>query len=260
MRESARHLSALRKSVARQSRGRSACGRFACGHAGLDAFLGGGIARGRIHEIFGTDAGDAAGAAGFAAMLALRAQAGGRPLLWLRTGAAARRCGRLYAPGLVELGGDPDSIVLADAPDDRALLRGAADALRCGGLGAVVIECWGDPPVLDLTASRRLALAAEKSGVTALLLRIAAQPAPSAAETRWAAHSAPSVPLEANAPGHPAIAVELLRRRAGAAGRSWLLEWDRDRRAFRDPALSRAVVPLPAGRSLEDRPRRLLTA
>ena len=73
-------------------------------------------------------------------------------------------------------------------------------------------------PLLDLTASRRLALAAEQSGVTLLMLRLEAEPVPSAADTRWAVSAAPSQALEANAPGPPQLEIELLRRRVGPFG------------------------------------------
>ena len=101
----------------------------------LDAALHGGLARGRVHELFAAEADDAASAAGFAAMLALRVAGRQAPILWLRTDEAERRGGGLHAPGLVELGGDPDSLVLGQAPDAKALLRGAADAARCRASG-----------------------------------------------------------------------------------------------------------------------------
>ena len=75
-------------------------------------------------------------------------------------------------------------------------MRTAADALACDALGAVVLEVWGEARQLDLVASRKLTLAAQASGVTGLLLRVAAEPQPSTAETRWivrAAHSPPAV-------------------------------------------------------------------
>jgi protein ImuA len=225
------------------------------GHAAFDAALGGGLARGRLHELFAPDADDAASATGFAAMLALRAleAAPAAPLLWLRTGAAARQAGTFHAPGLAELGGDPARLLLAEAPDAIALLRCANDAARCPGLAAAVIETWGPMPAFDLTASRRLALAARDSGVTLLMLRLGAEPVPSAAETRWGVSAAPSQALEAKAPGSPAIEIELLRWRAGPAGMRRRMEWDRDVRCFREPALPGAVVPFPVRRALADR-------
>lgn len=226
-----------------------AADRIATGHAGIDARLGGGLARGRLHEVFAAEAGEAASAAGFAAMLGLcagrqMAEATAEGLLWLRCDDAERASGGLYAPGFGELGGDAGGLLLAVAPDPVLLLRAAADAARCAGLGAVLVECRGDPRVLDLTATRRLTLAAEQSGVSVLLLRIAAEPAPSAADTRWRVRAAPSRALAADAPGLPAFDVELLRQRTGQGG-NWRVEWDREQGCFREPALSGALVSLP---------------
>ena len=221
---------------------------IASGHDPLDRWLDGGFKRGHLHELFGEQAEGAGSAAGFAAMLGLLACEAGGTLLWLRTAKAEQRSGALYMPGFAELGGDPSQLLAIRARDDLALLRAAADALRSPGFVAVVIECWGRPRPLDLTATRRLTLAAARSGVTALLLRIEAAPGPSTAETRWSVAAAPSSPLEANAPGRPAFDLDLLRHRSGRAGKSWRLEWDRDRRRFAAPALPGAVVPVPAGR------------
>lgn len=252
MSESLAHLAALKRRFEPLRPPGAAEDLFALGAECADQALGGGLARGRVHEIFAGESDDASGAAGFALMLALRARRRpGQLLLWLRTEAAERRSGRLHAPGLAELGLDPDGFVLGVMPDELALLKSAADAVRCADLGAVMIECWGHPRALDLTASRRLSVAAQKSGVTALMLRLDAKPEPSAAETRWAVHPAASRALEANAPGQTMIEVEILRRRAGPAGMRWRLEWDRDEQAFRDAALSGAVVPLPARRPAE---------
>jgi len=224
---------------------------FATGHADLDAALRGGLAEGRLHELFASSVDDAPSAAGFAAMLALRAKAG--PLVWLRTEVAERAMGQLYMPGFVELGGDPDFIILALLPDDKMLLRTAADAAACSGLGALVVECWGKAPLLTLTASRRLALAAERSGVTLFLLRVDADPVPSAAATRWGIKAAPSITMAPDAPGHTMIEVELLRQRAGPAGMRWQVEWNRDERAFRKPALPGVVATLSGNRSTDPR-------
>jgi protein ImuA len=249
MRESVNHLAMLRRKLALIGGGErlSSDGRFITGHEALDVALGGGLARGRVHELFAAEADDAASAAGFAAMLALIV-AENAPILWLKADEAERRGGRLHGPGLAELGGDPDALMQGLAPDAKSLLRGAADAARCAGLGALVVECWGKCPSLTLTASRRLALATEQSGVTLLMLRLEAEPSPSAADTRWAVSAAPSRALEANAPGLPMFEIQLLRRRAGPSGMRWRLEWDRDQIIFREPALPGAVVPLPSRR------------
>ncbi len=263
MRESAIPLSALRERIALEEQGRCTAMRLpvASGHAGLDGFMEGGLGRGALHEIFAKKRNDAGSAAIFATVWAIRTviqqPEDAQALLWLRSAEAERQSGRIYAPGFVEYGGDPETLLLACARNDIALLRAAADAVRCTGLGAVIIECRGNIPLLDLTASRKLALAVRDSGVTAFLLRIDAQPGPSAAHTRWAVRPAPSVPLAANAPGPPVFEAELLRQRAGPAGKIWQMEWDRDRRQFREAgqekALSGIVVPVPADGQMADR-------
>ncbi len=203
--------------------------RLGFGLAGVDARLGGGLAVAALHEVFAAAEADGPAAAGFALLLALRCDRPG-PVIWLRED-KARMNGRLYGLGLAELGFDPARLLLVQAPDTLAVLRAGADAVACGAVATVIIEPWGRAPALDLTATRRLALAAAKSGVTTLLLRNG-DPPPSAANSRWQVAAAPSLALPANAPGMPAFDVTLLRHRGGIAGFSTRLEWDRDRRAF----------------------------
>jgi len=213
----------------------------------LDRALGGGLARARLHELFAAEPADGPAAAGFAAMLARLVVPSAAPLLWLRQEDAERAGGGLSASGLAQIGIDPARLVLLVPPDPVRLLRAAADVVRCPPVGAAVIELWQQPRALDLTASRRLAVAAEESGVTVLMLRVDADPAPSAAHTRWRIASAPSTVLEADAPGHPAFAIELLRQRGRPDGGRWRVEWDREQAAFRDAPLPGAVVPVAAG-------------
>jgi len=195
----------------------------------VDAWLRHGMASAQLHEIFATQD-DAASAAGFAVASSLAGHAA--PVLWLRTEGSERQGGRLHANGLNEMGLDVGSLVLAVVDDEASLLRAAADAARCKGLGTLLIESWGRAAGIDLTATRRLMLAAEASGVTILNLRIGAAPVPSAAATRWQVASCRSRTLEADAPGRPTFDIELLRRRGGQAGLRWRVEWDRDAYIF----------------------------
>jgi protein ImuA len=221
------------------------------GIASLDRTLGGGLALGRLHELFAAEPSDMGSATGFAAILARIMLPSAAPLIWLREDEAERRGGQLNPPGLVEIGLDPSKLMLVTVPDPLTLLRAAADVVRCRAVGAVVIELWRSPRALDLTASRRLAIAAEESGVTTLMLRADAEPTPSAAQTRWAISSAPCTPLEANAPGHPTFDLTLLRQRAGPADGHWRLEWQREQGCFRE-ALPGAMAPAAHGGSLAE--------
>lgn len=253
--ESVDTLCVLRKKAARIEKQVAPKAEVPLGYARLDAAIGGGLARGRLHELFAAEPADKGSSSGFTAMLACLVSQAGTPLFWLREEAAERQ-GSLHVSGLAEIGMDPRRLVLVVPPDPVTLLRAAAEVVRCAGVGAVVIELWRNPRVLDLTASRRLALAAEASGVTALLLRAEAQPSPSAAQTRWSIRAAPSAALEAGAPGLPAFNVELLRQRGRPDGGSWHLEWDRDRACFRGSPLSGAVVSAADGRPLASDARR----
>src|SRR6202035_3551810 len=117
-----------------------------------------------------------------------------RPVAWIRQDFTEAEAGAVSMSGFSELGLDPRLLVSVHATDVDHALRTAADPLASDAVGAVVLEVWGEARQLDLVASRKLTLAAQASGVTGLLLRTAAEPQPSTAETRWivrAAHSPP---------------------------------------------------------------------
>jgi protein ImuA len=207
---------------------------FGCGE--MDARLDGGLPQAKLHELSAASADDWTAAAACALLLAARCGDGRGPILWLTD--ARRRAGApgaLYPPGLVELGVDPARLLHITAPDGMAQLRAAADIARCHAAPALVIALPAPLAALDLTASRRLLLAAEESGATLWLLQRSVQTAPSAAYSRWQIASAPSTPLPANAPGPPAFTLHLTRHRGGAQPFALTLEWNRDRFVFARP-------------------------
>src|SRR3977135_3266682 len=236
-----------------------ALNRVALGHAGADAMLHGGLAVAAVHEVF-SEGHQSAAATGFIAGLAGRVTAR-RPLVWVRQDFAEIESGALSMSGFCELGLDPRLVVTVRAPDAETALRATADALACDALGAVVLEVWGEARQLDLVASRKLTLTAQASGVTGLLLRVAAEPSPSTAETRWivrAAHSPPAAHLVPAAPllpaaswsawGAPMFDAQLVRNRHGSVGR-WLMEWKCDECLFSKPAAyPQPVAAAPAHR------------
>jgi protein ImuA len=222
--------------------------RVALGHADADATLQGGLALAAVHEVF-AEGRQSASAAGFIAGLAGRITAR-RPLVWIRQDFAEIESGALSMAGLTELGLDPRRVVTVRAADVDAALRTAADALACDALGAVVLEVWGEARQFDLVASRKLTLAAQASGVTGLLLRVAAQPQPSTAETRWIVRAAHSPPAAApgSAWGAPVFDAQLVRNRHGPVGR-WIMEWKCDECLFAKPAADpQPVAAAPAHR------------
>lgn len=204
-----------------------------------------------VHELHAAGPADAVAVNAFGLGMAMRAAAG-RPIVWGLHEMMAQEAGRPHGPGLHEMGLSPRDLLLVRTRDVQALLAVGEEALRSPTVGAVLLSAWGEAKAFSLTASRRLALAAERGGATLFLARAGALPSPSAAETRWSVSSWASEPLQGGAPGRPSFSATLLRRRGGGEPKKWILEWDRDARSFREPApLSGAVVPVAAQRPAE---------
>jgi protein ImuA len=227
-------LADLRRQMARiERRGRSPKARAAVHGFGvpqIDAHLpGGGLAAGALHEVSGGGADIEHGAAAALLIAGLLARAQGR-VLW----AIERR--DLFAPALQGVGLTADRVVFVEAGRPAGVLLVMEEGLRQRGLAGVVGELSGR---LTLTASRRLQLAAEMSGVTAFVLRRGRRPQeagtsgprlaePTAAATRWlvsALPSPPPVPLTPSVQGlgRARWRLDLVRCRGGEAF-SWIVE------------------------------------
>ena len=172
---------------------------------------GGGLALGALHEVAGGGNGaiDGAAAALFTAGIAARTR--GR-VLWC----LVRQ--DLFAPAIGQAGLSPDRVIYVEASDEKSVLACFEEGLRHGGLGAVVAEVAR----LSMTASRRLQLAAEGSGVLGIAIRrwrrqteAADFGQPTASVTRWRVSVLPSTPLPVPGVGRARWQVELIRCRAG---------------------------------------------
>ncbi|MBO0664435.1 damage-inducible protein [Jiella sp. MQZ9-1] len=171
----------------------------------------GGLARGVLHEIAGggRSGGDAPAAALFVAGIAARTKG---KVLWCLTRPD------LFAPALAQAGLAPDRVIYVEAQDDKTVLACMEEGLAHGGPVLVV----GETARLSMTASRRLNLAAEKTGALAIVLRRWSRPneaadfgRPTAAATRWRISARPAAPLPAPGVGRARWHVELLRCRGG---------------------------------------------
>jgi protein ImuA len=142
-----------------------------------------------------------------------------KPVLWVQDRMAILESGRVYPPGLPS-----QDLVHVEARDAKDALWAMEEGVRCAALSAVIGELWGDPKTLDFTATRRLAVASERSGTPCWLVRLGGSANLSGARMRWRIGSAPSLlnPLDARAPGLPAWDVELFRARGMPPGR-WSL-------------------------------------
>lgn len=228
--------------------------RFRLGASAVDAWLGEGLSRTGLHDVYAVTPADATTALAFSAGLATRAVGGPTrrgAVVWVMHDRVGQEAGQLHGPGLHALGLSPERLVLVRAGNAPVLLAAAEEALRNAGVGVVLVSVWGEHAALSLTASRRLSLAAA-GGTTCVLTRMAATPAPSSAESRWGVRSVASTALDGDAPGAPAFAVSLLRHRGGGRPREWIMEWNREGGCFVEPSpLSGGVVSLPVDRSAE---------
>ena len=202
-------IAALRARIARLDRSAApAHGSLPLSPA-IDAALpGGGLARAALHEVLAEEPG---AAAGFCALLLARA---GGTVLWIAPEPDA------WPPGLARFGLAPADLVLVKAPRRAEALWAMEESLRCPGVAGVLLLA----ETVEMTAARRLQLAAEAGGGIGLLLRPAGSvDAATVAMTRWRVDALPGAG-EAQALGDPRWRLSLERGR-GAQPQSWDVTW-----------------------------------
>lgn len=211
-------LAALRARVARlEGAGRAPHGAEAIPVCAGLPLPGEGLARAALHEVLATSPG--CGTA-FCAVLLARTEG---TVFWI----AAGREGLLAWPqGLARFGLAPARLVIVLAERWPEALWAMEEALRCpavsGALLAVDQGLASDGDQLDLTATRRLQLAAETGGGLGLLLRPDAGNAPhTAATTRWRVGALGA----GRGMEDPRWQLELLRARGGRPGGPWAVTW-----------------------------------
>ncbi|WP_458387639.1 ImuA family protein [Rhizobium redzepovicii] len=172
---------------------------------------GGGLQLGALHEFAGGGSGtvDGAAAALFAAGIVARTKG---EVVWCLTRPD------LFMPALAQAGLHPKRVVFVEGDKEEDVLASMEQCLSYGGLGAVV----GELVRLPMTASRRLQLAAEKTGTMAIAVRRWRRQTdandfgqPTAATTRWRVSVLPSEDLPVAGIGRARWLLELMRSRAG---------------------------------------------
>lgn len=209
-------LAALRVRIARLDRSGGARaegdGVPLCG--AIDRALpGGGLARAAVHEVLAAEPG---AAAGFCALVLARSRAAREgAVLWIAPEPDA------WPPGLARFGLSPADLVLVQAPRRQDALWAMEESLRCPGVAGALLALDG----LDMTAARRLQLAAEAGGALGLLLRPDAEEegGATAALTRWRVGALAGTG-SAHDLGDPRWSLELLRCRGGRPQR-WDVTW-----------------------------------
>jgi protein ImuA len=210
----------------------------------VDATLGAGLNCEAVHEIVPAAAGDLAAATGFALALATRAGHKRRQVLYVQHDYTAWEGAPPYAPGLAQAGIAPQHLVHLRVAHIEDALWALAEALKCRAFAAVIGEFPPQANALDLTATRRLVLAAQAGDGFGLLLRHAPGPDANAATTRWQVAASPSASDEFGGIGMPVFALELLKNRFGPCGH-WTLGWNHHDKSFVETALSLGLARAP---------------
>jgi protein ImuA len=240
-------LAELRKTIVALERppGLEDAGMQPLGLPAVDAALGGGIARGALHEVAAMSEAHVAAATGF--VLGVAAGAPRKRIAWIAGDMALAENGAPCGTGLDEFGVAPERLLTVAAARSRDLLWAMEEALRCPAIGIAIGELRNE--ALDAVALRRLSLAAQEHGALALLLRAAPPDDVSTAATRWIVGAASS--RDAHGPGPPRLNAQLVRNRRGPLG-SWELEWSVSDERF----ILASTHPQPVARPAADRPAR----
>jgi protein ImuA len=205
-----------------------------------DAVLKGGLSFSELHEL--TPAGPTHHGAvlGFALALAALSPPQEGAIVFVQQDFAALEGAALYGLGGAPFGIDPEPFVLVRTATPKDALWAMEEALKTRGIAAVIGELAERGETADLTATRRLSLAAQKGGSLALLLRQYPWGEPSAAATRWQIAGHSGATDEFGGLGATAFSLALTKNRRGPCG-TWVLQWDCNAKRFL-PAISRAVA------------------
>jgi protein ImuA len=171
---------------------------------------------GAIHEFICDNRSDAAASCGFVSGLLHYYIKPNSAIVWI----SGQRT--IFPPAFIQFGIQPEQIIFIDVKKRNDILWVMEEALKCGGLAAVI----GEMNELNFATSRRLQLAVENSKVTGFIfLQQPKSINTTTCVTRWRISSASSESPD-GLPGinHPRWKAELIKVRNGKPG-TWMIEW-----------------------------------
>jgi len=180
------------------------------------AFPNGQFPLAAVHEFCCNSIEDVTASGGFVSGILSSLMHGSGATLWLS------RTTSVFPHGLTQFCIAPHHVLFITAKKEKEILWVIEEALQCNTLSAVV----GELPELSFTASRRLQLLVEESGVPLFLLRHKPKNLSTSCVSRWRIQPIGSE-IQDDLPGMglPRWKVELLKIRNGKPG-SWIVEWD----------------------------------
>lgn len=217
----------------------------AAGSDAIGAILGGCLNSSALHEFSPVLSSHLGAATGFVLALAARVSAR-KQVLWIRPQFADGEAGLLYGHGVALLGLPLDRVLTLRVARSIDALWAMEEALKCRAVACVIAELPDNGGIADLTATRRLSLAARRGGGFGFLFRHRASSFSSSAETRWEVAAAPSSPDRFGGLGRIAFALSLTKNRRGPTGHG-TVTWNHHDRSFSALSLDMAAPAL--GRS-----------
>jgi protein ImuA len=224
----------------------------------VDGALHGGLACGALHELSPAAPAHLGAAFGFALAVAAKAVArdkSTKPALLIETDFAGLEGGKPYGVGLDLFGLPMERLLILRVARPLDALWAFEEALKSPALAAVVAELPNEGALADLTATRRLSLAARAGGALGLLLRHRTAPWATTAMTRWEVAAAASEPDRFGGLGRTAFDLSLDKNRRGRCGR-FIVSWDHHAGTFIPQALSLGLAETARNRS--DHARRIV--
>jgi protein ImuA len=212
---------------------------------------------GLLHEVWSDGTGSGAGAFGFALGQARALLGINRPaILFLQLAREARQTGLPYGPGLYHFGLDPETLIIGRVRNAGELLWATEEAAGCRAVAAIIVDSIHPGKILDFTASRRLAMRAQRHDSSIFLLRYGHGREASASHFRWHVAPALSEPgyFDARTPGIPRWQICLEKGQGvlgNRLGRSrWISSWTENGFVIEQPEKTGKAEKTRAGAAL----------
>jgi protein ImuA len=229
------------------------------------------LAQGNLLEMRGHRLQQSAVVMGFGLALGLMAaekdKAASQRLLFVADPNVVRETGLAYAPGLLDFGLSPVTLVHALPRRIEDALWLVEAALTSRAFSAILLEVHGNPKKFGLTESRRLSLRARDTGGRLLLLRQAGEEEASSALLRLSVEPAPAAArtladgsLLGGSIGSPVFRITIEKSRIPGSP-ELILEWNSDDRRLQlfehfEPNLLGSPHPVALFPKAADRPHR----
>lgn len=162
-----------------------------------------------------------------------------RPILWISPRQAVREHGLPFGPGLLDWGIAPEHMILITPKTAQDALWTAEEGLKSGCLAGVIVENQD----MDLTASRRLRLAAKEGSCPCMAISTAADPKAMTvpgADARWQILSVsspdPTYAKTRDTVGRPTLTLRCERHRHHREGTSFTTEYSHETSYLRPAA------------------------